>query len=133
MPSKFSTNLNITELNLYEDIPSFKSENQDTLGQLFVKFLEHYSWNFNYSQDCASVRVGCTILIETAREHKAIKNTYDQWRFISIEEPFDQTNTAKSVYDETGFQIVLNTFRDSYRTITQTANLASIVNLMSDR
>lgn len=42
-PEKFSANRDYTQINMNELIDPVKSENRDTLGELFVKFLEYYS------------------------------------------------------------------------------------------
>ncbi|RWS10454.1 Poly(A) RNA polymerase gld-2-like protein, partial [Dinothrombium tinctorium] len=103
IPDQFVPDSDITSLNLFVKLPYYKSENTESVGQLFVGFLNYFSFKFSYKEDAVSVRVGGTIPKYIAREFKGSKNTPSQWRYICVEEPFDRTNTARSVYDEEAF------------------------------
>lgn len=51
-----------------------------------------------------------------------------QWKNLCIEEPFDYTNTARSVYDVEVFQKIKYVFAQSYEKLQQTMDLKSILN-----
>ena len=48
-------------------------------------------------------------------------------RALSISEPFDLTNTARSVYDEDEFERIIRVFRRSYFTIDKSRSFASLL------
>lgn len=129
MPNSFRTDSNVKELNLFEDLPEFRSDNGQSLSELFIGFLDYYGNRFDYGSDVISVRVGRIMKKEVAREYRSPKNTSTQWHFICCEEPFDRTNTARSVSDFESFKRVTKVFQNSYCRLKQTHNLVSILNL----
>ncbi len=46
---------------------------------------------------------------------------------IRLSEPFDRTNTARSVYDPAAFQKIVDVFRQSAAKISQTKDLSSVM------
>ncbi|RVE40983.1 hypothetical protein evm_014366 [Chilo suppressalis] len=61
-----------------------------------------------------SVRAGARVPIAECRAARAHKNDPHQWKLLCVEEPFDLTNTARSVYDPETFERIVNTFRESH-------------------
>lgn len=129
MPESFQPDSDITTLTLFQEIPEFKSKNKETIGQLFLGCLYYYSHRFQYNSEAISIRTGETIPKYVAREHRAPKNTPSQWKYICVEEPFERTNTARSVYDEQAFLHILNVFCSSYHRLKLTQSLKSIMSL----
>ncbi|XP_015788987.1 poly(A) RNA polymerase gld-2 homolog A [Tetranychus urticae] len=127
MPDKFHPDSDITKLSLFEEIPEWQSSNKSSLSQLFIGFLDYYSYKFDYVSNAISIRTGSTISKAKAREHNSPKNNPKHWNYICVEEPFDRTNTAKSVYDEEAFNHILDVFRQSYAKIIKTQTLSSII------
>lgn len=72
-------------LNLYEELPAFKSHNEQSLGELLHGFLCYYARQFSFSDSCISVRLGDCIPRAAAMAHRSPKNTRQQWKFICIE------------------------------------------------
>lgn len=89
--------------------------------------------------------------IETCRYVRTFKNDPHQWKYLCIEgnylpngfsilikyiisnwtdlnvlEPFDFTNTARSVYDPNAFQMIKEIFKQTYQRLKKTNNLNSI-------
>ena len=108
-----------------EKLDPYNSQNNQSLGQLFLEFLHYYS-NFNYSQYAISIRTGALIPIEYCRQAKSLKNDIHQWKELCIEEPFDLTNTARSVYDSDTFERVKLVFVSSFRVLQETLDINSI-------
>lgn len=127
MPDKFHPDSDITQLSLFEEIPEWQSNNKDSLSRLFIGFLDYFSYKFDYGNNAICIRTGGTIPKSKAREHVAPKNNPKHWNYICVEEPFDRTNTAKSVYDEEAFNHILDVFRQSYAKIMKTQTLSSII------
>ena len=55
-----------------------------------------------------------------------LEDSRSEWKHLLIEEPFDQTNTARSVFDFRVFQQVLKVFKKSFDLIRQTRNIDSL-------
>ncbi|XP_046400117.1 poly(A) RNA polymerase gld-2 homolog A-like isoform X2 [Ischnura elegans] len=111
---KFSPHLDLHRINLMEEMAPYNSENTMALGELFLGFLRYYSLDFDFTQEAVSVRLAARISIEDCRRVRSYKNDPHQWKFLCIEEPFDLTNTARSVYDKDVFERVKHVFRSSY-------------------
>lgn len=110
----FSLEDEYTRYSLNEQLTSFKSENKESLGQLFVSFLRYFAYDFDYKKSAISVRVGRCISKSVVRTFRGCKNTATQWQYLAIEEPYDRTNTACAANDPFIFQRILQVFRSSY-------------------
>lgn len=75
-----------------------------------------------------SVRTGSCLFVDECRFVRSPKNDPQQWKNLCIEEPFDFTNTARSVYDVEVFQKIKYVFVQSYQHLQQTLDLKSILN-----
>lgn len=103
----------------------FHSDNNQTLGELLLGFLRYFA-TFNYSQYAISVRLGARIPIDECRMARSHKNDPHQWKHLCIEEPFDLTNTARSVYDPEIFERIKAVFIASHNRLEHTRDLISI-------
>ncbi|XP_059352772.1 poly(A) RNA polymerase GLD2-like isoform X3 [Daphnia carinata] len=110
-----------------DELKVLRSNNHMTLGQLFAGFLDYYAHHFNYGAHAMSIRLGGTIPLEQCRQYMSSKNDPHHWKYICIEEPFDRTNTARSVYDPAAFQKIVDVFRQSAAKISQTKDLSSVM------
>ncbi|XP_055699093.1 poly(A) RNA polymerase GLD2-like [Phlebotomus papatasi] len=124
-PEKFGVANDIRTININEQLKPFHSQNQQSLGELFLQFLEYFS-NFDYSQYAISVRTASCLSIEYCRMQRSPKNDQHQWKHLCIEEPFDLTNTARSVYDSEVFEKIKCIFVWSWRTLEATMDLNAI-------
>lgn len=125
-PEKFSPNSEIHNIDIQEELPPFYSDNKQSLGELFLGFLRYYS-HFDYDMYAISVREGSVLLKEECRYTKSQKNDVTQWKLLCIEEPFDLTNTARSVYDMDIFNHIKSVFHISCKILNTTKNLNSIL------
>ncbi|EDV54186.1 poly(A) RNA polymerase gld-2 homolog A [Drosophila erecta] len=112
-------------VDMNEVMAPYQSENSQSLGELLLNFLHYYSV-FEYGKYAISIRVGGVLPIEVCRAATAPKNDIHQWNELCIEEPFDQTNTARSVYDTDTFERIKAIFVASYRRLESTRNLSAI-------
>jgi len=93
-PDYFRHDLSLDHLPMFdpaEIIPCNRSSNKQSVAELLQGFLEYYANNFRWDFLSISVRLGRATpksLSPGARDKP-----------IFIEEPFDLTNTARSVYD----------------------------------
>lgn len=97
-----------------------------SLGELLIGFLQYYTY-FNYNMFAISVRTGSRLPTDECRYARSLKNDPHQWKFLCIEEPFDLSNTARSVYDPIQFRRIRNVFNKSYKTLVRERSLASIL------
>nr|CAD7414229.1 unnamed protein product [Timema cristinae] len=151
---KFSPQSDVQNIDVHEVIPIFQSENKQTLGELLLAFLRYFV-EFDFSQYALSVRLAARIPIEECRRARAYKNDPHQWKYLCIEgvthclfvglhwiehqvigysnccaqEPFDLTNTARSVYDRDVFESVKEVFMNSYNQLKKTKDIESIFRL----
>ncbi|BFF91834.1 poly(A) RNA polymerase gld-2 homolog A [Drosophila madeirensis] len=126
-PKKFELldTANSGYVDMNEVMAPYESQNTQTLGELMLSFLQYYS-NFEFGKYAISIRVGGLLPIELCRAATAPKNDVHQWIELCIEEPFDQTNTARSVYDPDTFERVRAIFLCSFNRLESTRNLRSI-------
>nr|CAD7452098.1 unnamed protein product [Timema tahoe] len=125
---KFSPQSDVQHIDVHEVIPIFQSENKQTLGELLLAFLRYFV-EFDFSQYALSVRLAARIPIEECRRARAYKNDPHQWKYLCIEEPFDLTNTARSVYDRDVFESVKEVFMNSYNQLKKTKDIERIFRL----
>ncbi|XP_022668705.1 poly(A) RNA polymerase gld-2 homolog A-like isoform X1 [Varroa destructor] len=108
-------------------LPVWESKNELTLGELFKQMLEFYS-DFDFENSCVSVRNGAVIskddaiekdpdIIQTSRSRNTTTSSRDWWKFILVQEPFNFTNTARSVYEKRKFQEIKSVFQRSLQVI----------------
>lgn len=132
---KFDPMSDVHSIDLHEelDIPSsaLHPRNQQSLGELLIEFFKYYN-SFNYDQYAISVRSANKIPIEHCRLVRSYKNDPHQWKYLCIEEPFDFTNTARSVYDPTVFAKIKGIFKQTYQRLSKTHNLSNIFNKLDD-
>ncbi|XP_066596030.1 poly(A) RNA polymerase gld-2 homolog A-like isoform X2 [Prorops nasuta] len=116
-PEKFSPLAEIHTIDIHEElnIPTdlFPRRNRQSLGELLYEFFGYYV-TFDYSQYAISVRLAKKVFIEDCRRARSYKNDPHQWKYLCIEEPFDLTNTARSVYDPDVFAKIKKVFGHTY-------------------
>jgi len=74
-------------VDMNEIITPFQSKNTQTVGELFLKFLEYYS-SFDFLSHAMSIRTGGVLPTHVCRNAKSLKNDIHQWRELSIEGKF---------------------------------------------
>ncbi|KAL7639026.1 UNVERIFIED_CONTAM: hypothetical protein RMT77_010560 [Armadillidium vulgare] len=122
-PDKFSPSNHVFRMPVTERMPLFVSNNKQTLGELFLGFLEYYAHKFMFIENSISIRTGGILPTDECRYVRTRKNDSRMWKYLCIEEPFDLTNTARSVYDELVFEKVRNVFKDSCKLLKESKNL----------
>ncbi|CAF0948093.1 unnamed protein product [Adineta ricciae] len=125
LPDRFDVNIPVSQLKR-NDEPKliWKSENHQTIGELFIGFLRFFSKDFRYEKYAISVRMGCLMDKEEFLDNDST-NYGDA--LLAIEEPFDFSNTARSVYDENEFERIVRVFRRSYFIIEKTKTFSSLL------
>nr|XP_023013226.1 poly(A) RNA polymerase gld-2 homolog A-like [Leptinotarsa decemlineata] len=128
IPEKFSDHESHS-MDVQEEISSirdFKSDNIMSLGELLIGFFQYYSL-YNFQQYAISVRTGSSLPIDECRYLKAPKNDPHQWKYLCIEEPFDLTNTARSVFDLESFKLIKTIITLSYEELATSKMLNNIL------
>ncbi|XP_052890470.1 poly(A) RNA polymerase gld-2 homolog A-like [Anopheles moucheti] len=107
--------------NLLERIDPHESENNDSLGELLLKFYQYYA-EFDYANYAISVRMGSILPIADCKwngtEQFALTN------YLFIEEPFNRTNTGKSVHDKFVFEQIKSAFAASWKMLEENESLS---------
>ncbi|CAL7941676.1 unnamed protein product [Xylocopa violacea] len=126
---KFAPHTDIHCIDIQEELDISSSvlrpKNRQSLGELFVEFFRYYV-RFDFNQYAISVRLANKIPIEECRRARSYKNDPHQWKYLCIEEPFDLTNTARSVYDPDVFTRIKHVFDYTYQNLKQHHDLARI-------
>ncbi|KAL1484057.1 hypothetical protein MTO96_032794 [Rhipicephalus appendiculatus] len=112
MLGRFCSDGDVRLLRLGEDRPPWRSANTQSLGALFVGFLDYFANRFGFSRSCVSVRQGAPISrLEAVSAAGTARRS--QWKYICVEEPFDQSNTARAVYNWDMYQQIVRAFHDT--------------------
>ncbi|XP_039298445.1 poly(A) RNA polymerase gld-2 homolog A [Nilaparvata lugens] len=104
------------------------ADNQQPIGQLLVDLFNYYQ-HFDYRRYAISVRQGCCVPIEECRKVRTSKNEPHHWKYLCIEEPFDLTNTARSVNNPESFDKIRNVIHQTSLALNATGTLDSIFRL----
>ncbi|XP_066149697.1 poly(A) RNA polymerase gld-2 homolog A-like isoform X1 [Euwallacea fornicatus] len=133
-PAKFNVQLpgsHVTFTDVHEsirEVRNYRSSNTETLGELFIGFLGYYA-NFDFKNYAISVRNGSPILIDHCKRMNSPKNDPNQWKFLCIEEPFEHTNTARSVWHVPAFLHIKIVIRKSYEELKTSLKLRNVLPL----
>lgn len=82
--------------------------------------------NYRYKTSAISIRTGGVLPIEECKIVRSSKNDPNHWQTLCIEEPFDYTNTARSVYDYEIFAKIREVFFKSWLRLKETHSLDSV-------
>ena len=85
-----------------------------------------FSQTKSYTKNAISIRTGGVLPIEECRNARSPKNDPNHWLTLCIEEPFDLTNTARSVYDSDIFTKIHEVFFQSWLRLKETRSLDSL-------
>lgn len=131
-PDKFNSHSdNNNRLDSQEDIEGlnkFESDNTRCLGDLLIGFFHYYSY-FNFSEFAISVRTSSLLPIEFCRQVKSPKNDPHQWKYVCIEEPFNFSNTSRSVFNLDVFKHIKRLILLSYKELACHKALSQILPL----
>lgn len=126
-PAIFSATQDVRLINLDDRLPSFSSPNRDTLGELFHGFLNYFANRFDFETDAMSVRLAKKVDKTVVMNQNPRRNPPGQWKYICIEEPFDLSNTARSVFDGLVFQRINRVIQRSWNILNSTHNVDRII------
>lgn len=121
-PEKFNSKTDIKKLRLNDNSILWTSENTQTLGELLMGFLEYYA-DFDFQKNIISIRTGELI----PKDCLPLTDEANNSSYIKIEEPFDLTNTARSVYEHYSFLEIQSVFKTSARVLNSQKNLEAIM------
>lgn len=121
---KFNAKTDIRSLRLNESSYSWTSKNIQTLGELFMGFIDYYS-DFNFEDNVISIRLGELIPRDclSREEQDATRSS----SYMKIEEPFDLSNTARSVYEIYTFKEIRNIFKRTNLMLKSKKDYESVV------
>uniref|UniRef100_T1JEY6 Uncharacterized protein n=1 Tax=Strigamia maritima TaxID=126957 RepID=T1JEY6_STRMM len=126
-PYKFSSRVEIQNIDINDPVPVYLSKNEMSLGELMIGFLDYFTNRYDFRTDAMSIRTGSKVPKFVVQNQRSMKNNPGQWKCLCIEEPFELTNTARSVYDDGVFSRVKSVFQCSWRRLRETKKLGSII------
>uniref|UniRef100_A0A182VW86 Uncharacterized protein n=1 Tax=Anopheles minimus TaxID=112268 RepID=A0A182VW86_9DIPT len=124
-PEKFMKIVDIHNIEMIERIEPYQTDNKESLGELMLNFLEYYT-KFDYEHYAISVRTSSIIPVEECRLARSYKNDPHHWKHLCIEEPFDYTNTARSVFDGEVFEQIKSTFATSWQMLKDSKHVNAL-------
>jgi len=126
-PNRYTIESCIQGLRMERKPKYWRSQNTSSLKELLIGFLDYYSYSFCFTKDAISVRSAHILPKHVVQRYKSEDNAFSHWKYLCIEEPFNRTNTARSVYDEVAFERILSVFRVSHYTLRRYPVLDSIM------
>lgn len=126
-PGKFDPTQDIRGIRLDDKLPPYLSPNHQALGELFYGFLEYFANQFDFNCDAISIRLGKKLRKDVVMYQNTARNPPGQWKYLSIEEPFDLSNTARSVFDANIFARIHRVIRNSWHILRTTRNADRIL------
>ncbi|KAB7494107.1 Poly(A) RNA polymerase gld-2-like protein A, partial [Armadillidium nasatum] len=84
-PDKFSSSNHVFRMPVTERMPLFVSNNKQTLGELFLGFLEYYAHKFMFIENSISIRTGGILPTDECRYVRTRKNDSRMWKYLCIE------------------------------------------------
>eukprot|EP00058_Branchiostoma_floridae_P024380 XP_002609870.1 hypothetical protein BRAFLDRAFT_90748 [Branchiostoma floridae] len=122
-PELFALHLTVEQLEAnVSRVPPYKTANTQSPAELLKGMLNYYTNVFDFEEEVISVRLGIKLRKSGLQDDR-------EWRekFISIEEPFDQSNTARAVYQYPKFELIKRAFSKGYKTLQTTDNLDDLL------
>uniref|UniRef100_A0AC34QSR8 PAP-associated domain-containing protein n=1 Tax=Panagrolaimus sp. JU765 TaxID=591449 RepID=A0AC34QSR8_9BILA len=122
---RFNNKLDIRHLNISISIPPSPCENPDiSVAELLIGFFKYYASVYDYEKNVISVRLG-----KPVERSAVIKNNRTQWSPIVIEEPFTQSNTAHSIFDQNVFDAIKLKFQEAYNILNETRDINELLSV----
>ncbi|KAL7055303.1 hypothetical protein AAHC03_024569 [Spirometra sp. Aus1] len=135
-PKLFNYERPVNELDMRLELPwaELRSSNTATLSELFAGFIQYYN-SFDFNQWAISIKHGAPMPINVAIRclppHEQAHTTSSFKIFV--EEPFSQTNAARSLYDDNVLSLIQQAFHRTDRALKLQKPLESLwVNPRSD-
>ncbi|XP_019615300.1 PREDICTED: LOW QUALITY PROTEIN: poly(A) RNA polymerase GLD2-like [Branchiostoma belcheri] len=122
-PELFALHLTVDQLEAnVSRVPPYKTANTQSPAELLKGMLSYYTNVFDFEEEVISVRLGVKLRKRGLQDDR-------EWRekFISIEEPFDQSNTARAVYQYPKFELIKKAFSKGYKILQTTDNLDDLL------
>ncbi|KAI1114712.1 hypothetical protein F5Y14DRAFT_160692 [Nemania sp. NC0429] len=100
-----------------DKLKGFGEKNKSTLGELLFEFFRFFAYEFDYSTNALSVRLGKLITKQEKKWHLALNNQ------LCVEEPFNTGRNLGNTADDTAFRGIHLELRRAFDSIAQ-GNLA---------
>ncbi|KAF6778661.1 hypothetical protein AHF37_01957 [Paragonimus kellicotti] len=129
-PKIFNYARPLNELDMRLELPwaELRSNNPASLAELFVGFIHYYTNEFDFTRWAVSVRHGAPLPIDMAiRRLPPHEQAHTARSFkVFVEEPFCQSNAARSLYDDNVLNRIRQAFLKTHQTLRSQRPLESI-------
>ncbi|VDP72729.1 unnamed protein product [Echinostoma caproni] len=129
-PKIFNYACPLSELDMRLELPwaELRSNNPASLAELFVGFIHYYTNEFDFSRWAISVRNGAPLPIDMAiRRLPPHEQAHTARSFkVFVEEPFCQSNAARSLYDDNVLSRIRQAFVKTHQALRAHRPLESI-------
>lgn len=134
IPRRYDSRTPIEQaMNIWRRPPTkWQSNNTSNLRQLIKALFRYYGYVFSYDQHVISVREGKVLdRTQFLRPNSTSEDMNFAWNsYLCIEEPFNRTNTSRSVHDKEVFDRIIDLFRTSSNALK--GNRISLFNIIVD-
>ncbi|KAI0201731.1 hypothetical protein F4808DRAFT_96578 [Astrocystis sublimbata] len=96
-----------------DQLRGFGENNKSSLGELLFEFFRFFAYEFDYSSDVLSVRLGKTTTKKDKKWHFAVNNQ------LGVEEPFNFNRNLGNTADDTAFRGIHLELRRAFHLIAQ--------------
>lgn len=136
-PKLFNYTIQPYELDMNIELPwnELQSNNSNSLAELFIGFIHYYTNQFDFNKWAISIRHNTTPFMKNI----AIKHLppYEQGYIgrnckIFIEEPFSQTNAARSIHSDNIVSYIRQAFIKTNEILSNQYPLESIMNMRNN-
>ncbi|CAH8658261.1 unnamed protein product [Dicrocoelium dendriticum] len=129
-PKIFNYARPLSELDMRLELPwsELRSNNPASLADLFVGFIHYYTNEFDFTRWAVSVRHGAPLPIDVViRRLPPHEQAHTARSFkVFVEEPFCQSNAARSLYDDNVLTRIRQAFVKTYQALRSQRPLDSI-------
>lgn len=129
-PKIFNYARPLSELDMRLELPwsELRSNNPASLADLFVGFIHYYTNEFDFTRWAVSVRHGAPLPIDMViRRLPPHEQAHTARSFkVFVEEPFCQSNAARSLYDDNVLSRIRQAFVKTYQALRSQRPLDSI-------
>ncbi|CAH8625707.1 unnamed protein product [Schistosoma margrebowiei] len=135
-PNLFNYTMQSYELDMNIELPwnELQSNNSNSLAELFIGFIYYYTNQFDFNKWAISIRHKTPFM-----KHIAIKHlpSYEQGYIVRnckifIEEPFSQTNAARSIHSDNIVSYIKQAFIKTNEILSNQYPLESIMNIRNN-
>lgn len=128
-PYSFGKHIRANDLTLSEPtVYDYSSSNKKTVDQLLIGFFKYFGTDITLRDNVVSIKQGSLIPRATFRlQSSAYSVRPKRWQYVCIEEPFDGSNTAASIFRSWDYSKIVQAMKDAHSKLALKGDLYQIL------